>query len=92
MNKNAAPIGAALCESLSGFLLLCFGDRGQNFFRVMRDIHLRPHLHDLALRINEEGVALRHGNNIVALRKLQAEGAVAVDDLVVGVSQQMEGQ
>src|ERR1700678_1343827 len=58
----------------------------------MRDVYVCPNLHDLALRIDQEGIALGHGDDVVALGELQSEGAIALDHLVIGIGQQMESQ
>lgn len=54
-------------------LLFQFGERVQNLLRVNRGIDLGPDLDDFAVRIDEECVALGHGNDVVALGKLQTE-------------------
>ena len=68
-------------------LLFQFRNRRQHFLGVVRGIHLDPLLHDLALRIDEEGVAVGDLEGGKA-----AQRAIRIDDLMLRVGEQPEGQ
>src|SRR5215475_7950280 len=68
-------------------LALHLSQRRQHFFAVMRRIDLGPNLHDLALWINEERVAVRDLESRVA-----AQGAILCHNLLLFIAQQREVQ
>ena len=77
-------MGAAREKSCS---LRHFRNCREHFLGVMLNLDLRPDFHDLALGVDEEGVAagdLHHHH--------AAQRAVGIDDLVLRVGEQPEGQ